>query len=108
MKKLFNVYWNEILIGDVSKSDNEYIFKYDIHGVEKANKIGFKYIVGFKNIKQEYKSEKLFSIFTSRIPPKNRHDIDDILNKFELSEYDEIELLKRTNGKCYTDDIEVR
>lgn len=29
--------------------------------------------------------EKLFSVFTSRIPSKNRHDIDKILNKLELS-----------------------
>ena len=39
---------------------------------------------------------------------KNRQDIDKILNKLELSNYDEIEILKRTNGKCFTDEIEVR
>ena len=108
MEKLFDVLWKEILIGDVSKNDNEYIFKYNKEGVEKASQIGFKYIVGFKDIEQEYISEKLFPVFTSRIPPKNRHDIDKILNKLELSEYDEIDILKRTNAKCYTDELEVR
>lgn len=108
MEKLFDVLWKEILIGDVSKNHNKYIFKYNREGVEKASQIGFEYIVGFKNIDQEYISEELFPVFTSRIPPRNRHDIDKILNKLELSEYDEIELLKRTNGKCFTDEIEVR
>lgn len=108
MEKLFDVLWKEILIGEVAKKDNVYIFKYDKEGVKKAKKIGFSYIVGFKDIDQEYMSEKLFSVFTSRIPPKNRHDIDKILNELELSNYDEIEILKRTNGKCFTDEIEVR
>lgn len=108
MQKLFDVFWKKILIGHVHKNENEYIFKYNRDGVKKANEIGFKYIIGFKNIEEEYTSEKLFPIFTSRIPPKNRHDIEKILNRLELSEYDEIEILKRTNGKCYTDELEVR
>lgn len=108
MEKLFDVLWKKILIGNVFKNNNEYIFKYNRKGVEKASQIGFEYIVGFKDIDQEYISEKLFSVFTSRIPPKNRHDIDKLLNELELSEYDEIELLKKTNGKCFTDEIEVR
>lgn len=108
MKKLFNVFWKEIVIGSVLKNEDKYIFKYNKEGVEKARRIGFEYIVGFKDIEQEYISERLFPVFTSRIPPKNRHDIDKILNKLELSEYNELEILKRTKGKCYTDEIEVR
>ena len=108
MEKIFDVFWKKILIGDVSKNENEYIFKYNKDGIKKANEIGFKYIIGFKNIEQEYASEKLFPIFTSRIPPKNRHDIEKILDRLELSEYDEVEILKRTKGKCFTDEIEVR
>ena len=108
MQKLLDVYWNEILIGDLLKNENEYIFKYNKQGIEKAREIGFKYIIGFKDIEQEYYSKNLFPVFASRVPPKNRHDINEILTKLELSEYNEVEILKKTNGKCFTDNMELR
>lgn len=108
MEKLFNVYWKEIAIGEVLKENDEFIFRYINEGVNDANKIGFKYLIGFKNLDKEYRSKKLFPVFTSRIPPHNRHDINKILEKLDIKEYDELEILKKTNGKCYTDDIEVR
>ena len=108
MQKLLDVYWNKILIGDVLKNENEYIFKYNKQGVEKAKEDGFKYIIGFKNINQEYFSKNLFPVFSSRVPPKNRHDINEFLKKIGLSEYNEVEILKKTNGKCLTDKMELR
>lgn len=108
MEKLFGIFWKEILIGNLFKNEEKYVFKYDKEGITKANEMGFKYIVGFKDINQEYISEKLFSFFVSRIPPRNRHDIDRILKELELAEYDEIEIIKRTNGKCFTDNLEMR
>lgn len=109
MQKLFDVLWKSIIIGDVCQDEEKnYIFKYNTNGVSIAKRDGFTYLIGFKDLNKEYKSDNLFSVFTSRIPPKNRHNINEILDKLELKEYDEIEILKRTNGKCFTDNIEVR
>lgn len=109
MQKLFDVFWKDILIADVCQDEEKkYIFKYNSDGINIAKEKGFSYLIGFKDIDREYKSDKLFAVFTSRIPPKNRHNINEILDELELKKYDEIEILKRTNGKCFTDDIEVR
>ena len=108
MNYLFDVLWNGIKVGDVSKKENKYVYKYYTKGVEEAKNKGFDYIVGFKDLNRIYESEKLFTVFSSRIFPKNRHDIDKRLKELGINEYNEIEILKKTNGKCFTDKIEVR
>ena len=80
----------------------------NLENVEKAKQEGFSYIIGFKNINEEYKSEKLFPFFSSRIPPKNRHNLQSILRDLNLEEYNETQLLKITKGKLFTDRYEVR
>lgn len=105
----FDVFWKKYDIGNLYITENqEYVFRYNLENVEKAKEEGFSYIIGFKNINEEYKSEKLFPFFSSRIPPKNRHNIQNILRDLNLEEYNETQLLKKTKGKLFTDKYEVR
>ena len=109
MKKVLNVLWKEHVVGYVYQDEeNKYIFKYDDEAVKKAKENGFDYLVGFKDLEKQYESKELFPVFTSRIPPKNRHNIKKILSDLELKEYNAVDILKKTHGKCITDDIEVR
>lgn len=104
--QLFDIFWKEFLIGKLSKNaKGEYVFKYNKEEVEKARKKGFDILIGFNNLEQEYVNEKLFPIFASRIPPTNRHDMEQVLKKLDMETFDEIEFLKRTQGRTATDPI---
>ncbi len=105
----FNVFWKKYAVGNLYITENEeYIFKYNLENVEKAKKEGFTYIIGFKDINEEYRSEKLFPFFSSRIPSANRHNLQSILRDLNIEEYNECRLLKKTGGKLFTDNYEVR
>ena len=105
----FDVFWKKYAIGNLYITDNkEYVFKYNLENVEKAKQEGFSYIIGFKDINEEYKSQKLFPFFSSRIPSRNRHDIQNILQSLNIEEYNENQLLRKTKGKLLTDRYEVR
>ena len=109
MNKILDVLWKEYVVGYLYQNEEKkYIFKYDKNAVKIAKEHGFDYLVGFKDLDKQYESKELFPIFTSRIPPKNRHNIEAILSDLNLTEYNEINILKKTHGKCITDDIEVR
>ena len=105
----FDVFWKKYAVGNLYVTENrEYVFKYNLENVEKAKQAGFSYIIGFKNINEEYQSDKLFPFFASRIPSKNRHDIQNILQSLNIEKYDETMLLRKTKGKLFTDRYEVR
>ena len=54
----------------------------------------------FQDLNRVYKSEKLFPIFASRLPDRKRKDIKMILDKYDLEEYDEYMLLKRSGSQA--------
>ena len=53
-----------------------------------------------------YRSEELFPAFSSRLPDRKRKDIDKILKKYNLDEYDTYELLKRSGAKLPIDNLQ--
>lgn len=101
------VKWNEIEIGYLIRDPEGYLFKYDKEGMKTANGQGFTYLIGFKNTRQVYQSKKLFAVFTSRIPSKQRRGLDKRLGDLGLEEYDEFEILLATKGKTNTDSITI-
>ncbi len=50
-----------------------------------------------------YESETLFPVFLSRLPDKKRRDIGKILEKYNLNEFDEFELLSKSEGRLPID-----
>jgi hypothetical protein len=49
----------------------------------------------------------LFSVFSTRLPSRNRYDILEILKEHGLEEYDGFELLRKTKGRSMSDNLEL-
>jgi hypothetical protein len=54
---------------------------------------------------KKYKRDILFPTFSSRLPDKKRRDIDEILKKYKLDEYDEYKLLKKSGARLPIDNL---
>jgi len=67
---------------------------------------GDKGIVAFPNIEKIYSSDNLFAAFVSRLPDKRRKDLNEILEEYDLAEYNEFELLKKSGGRLPIDTLE--
>ena len=91
---------NNFIVGKISRNE-KYTFEY-CGEFEKAEKYGWLKLEGFPE-KKVYESDILFPVFASRLPDKKRRDIDKILEKYELSEYDEFELLRKSEGRLPID-----
>lgn len=90
-------------VGKLSKNEG-YSFEY--YGEYKlAIKAGWDYIKSFPSVKI-YRSDTLFTAFSSRLPDKKRRDIAKVLEKYGLSEYDGFELLRRSGGRLPIDSYE--
>ena len=94
-----------VAIGTLCKGDN-YVFAYNQATLSKAKKLGFKGLVAFQDIEKEYVSSVLFPAFATRLPDRRRSDIQVILEKYGLSEYNAFELLKKTEGRLPIDTLE--
>ena len=70
-----------------------------------AKENGLPLIDAFPN-ETQYESDKLFSVFSSRLPDPKRRDIAAILQHYGLEEYDEFEILKRSGGRLPIDTYE--
>ncbi|MFT5874717.1 MAG: hypothetical protein ACI8WT_003694 [Clostridium sp.] len=93
-------------VGELSKSDEKYYFKYDIDGVKKAEEYGFSLLPYLPRIDAEYFREELFRSFSKRLPWHGKKDVNSVIKEYNLKEYDEFELLKKSGGKTQTDSFE--
>lgn len=89
----------------ILKRNGKYEFKYQNEAKE-AVKEGFELLVPFPDIKKKYSNDSLFPVFASRIPGESRVDIKDILKRYNMDEYNDFELLKRSGGKMPIDNLE--
>lgn len=94
----------QFIIAQLSKN-GQYEFSYGFE-VKEAIKSGFKPLISFEDIHKTYTSDVLFSVFSSRLPDKKRKDMQEILQKYNLEEYDEYRLLKRSGAKLPIDNLE--
>lgn len=92
------------IVGQLSKN-GQFEFSYGFE-VQEAIKNGFKKLIPFEKINKTYKSDILFPAFSSRLPDKKRKGIKDILLKYDLTEYDDYKLLKRSGAKLPIDNLE--
>lgn len=90
------------IIGRLIRQMDGYSFEYGDE-VKEALKKGFSPLVPFPEINKVYFSQNMFPVFSSRLPDKKRKGIEQILNKYGLSEYDEYELLKTTGARLPID-----
>ena len=81
-----------------------YEFRYG-KDLKDAQQAGFSPLVAFPSFETPYHEDTLFPTFACRLPDKKRRDINTILQKYGLAEYDEFELLKRSGAKLPTDTL---
>jgi len=93
----------QFIVGELSKN-GQFEFRY-VEEVEQAIECGFKPLVCFPNVSKVYVSDRLFSVFSSRLPDKKRKDMNKILEKYRLKEYDEYALLKRSGARLPIDSL---
>ena len=91
-------------VGKLSKNAG-YSFEY-IAEADEAQSAGWKRLEAFPE-KKQYVSEVLFPSFSSRLPDPKRRDIENILKKYGLSEYDAFELLRSSRGRLPIDTYEL-
>lgn len=87
-------------IGKLCKSE-KYTFEYS-GDFSAAEKCGWTKLDVFPEEKI-YESAYLFPIFASRLPDRKRRDIDKILKKYDLCEFDEFELLRKSGARLPID-----
>lgn len=104
--RMLSVKWNGYTIGYLMKEDGVgYLFKYDSKGMQTAKLLGYTYLIGFKDTRRTYAARELFPAFKSRVPTKQRRDLDEKLKNAGINQYDEFSYLAATGGKLNTDAI---
>ena len=94
---------NVFVLGKLSKNENKYFFEINKEGFRNAVQNGCIGIPGFELGPVSFESDELFRFFRNRIVAKDNENIDGILAKYNLSEYDDMELLKVTKAKLNSD-----
>jgi len=98
-----NLYWKDIQgnsykLGKLYKKD-KYYFDIDREELKKATHNGCFGIGEINILKDHHQSETLFKFFKNRLPI----NIEQIMQMYGIKEYDEMQILKITNGKQNTD-----
>ena len=94
----------QYIIGELTKN-GQFEFQYS-EEVHSAIADGFSPLLCFPDLDKVYKADRLFTIFTSRLPDRKRKNIQDILEKYGLEEYDDYLLLKRSGARLPIDNLE--
>lgn len=90
-------------VGKLSRGSS-YVFEY-CQEYEEAEKAGWERLNAFPD-DERYESPTLFAAFMSRLPDPKRRDIDNILQKYGLTEFDGFELLRKSTGRLPIDTYE--
>lgn len=95
----------QYVVGELTKNGG-FEFHYKKEELEEALADGFKPLLCFEDFDRVYTNTKLFPVFSSRLPDRKRKDIEKILEKYNLKEYDAYLLLKRSGGRLPIDNFE--
>lgn len=90
-------------VGKLTRGET-FTFEY-CEDVAQAEDAGWKPLGAFPTY-QVYSSEIMFPVFASRLPDKKRRDIKKILKKYNLDEFDEFELLRKSSARLPIDTYE--
>lgn len=93
----------EYVIGNLSKGD-AFEFRY-CEEIYEAEKEGFTHFASFPQLDGVYYSKVLFPIFESKLPDRKRKDINNILKRYGLQEFDSYELLKKSGARLPIDSL---
>ena len=90
------------------KKRHKYYFKMSRKHVEKAiqEKVISRALLPFYDLDKIYESDEIFAIFRVRLPKiemYSQEELKELLEDFEMDEYDEFEYLRKSKGKLVTD-----
>lgn len=88
---------DNIKIGTLYCDKGEWIFEYSYNFKNNTDK--YNRITGFPDLNKTYHSEILWPFFQVRIPGLKQPEIQEILNKEKIDQYNEVALLKRFGQK---------
>lgn len=91
---------SNFVVGKLSRNE-KYTFEY-CEDFGKAESCGWPKLRAFPE-EIVYESDNLFPVFASRLPDRKRRDIDKILEKYGLLEFDDFELLRKSEGRLPID-----
>ena len=92
------------VVGQLSRN-GQYEFEYTGE-IDKAIENGFQLLLPFPEKNKKYKSDILFPVFSSRLPDRKRENIKEILEKYNMTEYDAFLLLKNSGAKLPIDNLQ--
>ena len=91
------------------REKHKYYFKINRDLVKKAEEHGFNMaFLPFPDKEDIIESDTLFAFFKIRVPKVEKMDedtIQEILDKYDMKEFDEFEYLKKTKGDILVDDF---
>ena len=94
---------SRICIGIIIRETDCFKFRYS---ADYKNTESFTPIFPFLNKDSEYQNKNLFPVFASRLPDPKRIDIKEILSKYNIDEYDQFDLLRKSQGRLPIDTLE--
>lgn len=94
----------QYVVGQLTKN-GQFEFRYDVE-VQAAIEDGFSLLICFPDVEALYTDDELFSVFSCRLPDRRRKNIQEILDKYGLEEFDEYLLLKRSGARLPIDSLE--
>ena len=90
-------------VGKLTRGE-EYTFSY-LEDISAAESHGWSKLEAFPEVRV-YRSKVIFPVFASRLPDRKRRDLDKILQKYGLEEFDEFEMLKKSGARLPIDTYE--
>ena len=97
---------NKYKVAELYKENEMYYFRYVLENLKDAQNVGFQLLIPFPQYNAIYFCPHLFANFAARLPEPTRPEIEEILQTYDMEEYDAFELLKRSGAKLPTDNYE--
>ncbi len=94
----------QYIVGQLTKN-SRYEFEY-CEEIREAIEDGFVPLLCFPEVNKVYEDDRLFPVFSCRLPDRKRKNIQDILEKYGMENYDEYLLLKRSGARLPIDSLE--
>ena len=85
--------------------NGKYEFEY-VKNIDSIINKGFELLIAFPDKEKKYENVKMFPVFSSRLPDPKRKDIKEILARYEMTEFDAYEYLKRSGARLPIDSFE--
>ncbi|MCM2334357.1 MAG: HipA N-terminal domain-containing protein [Anaeromyxobacteraceae bacterium] len=85
-----------VTLGTLTKEGQEFVFRYDPRFAKAADSTP---ISAFPDLDREYRAEELWPFFAVRIPPVDREDVRQAMEKRHIPEKDVLRLLAELSGR---------